>query len=564
MVNWFRKALSLENDKDPSFITLVRTVLTIATIGGVALSVFQVFQVKESNDWAIVFAIAIIAVLAGISLFLSYRNIIWPGKLLLPATTLVAVTFITINGNGMHDSAMVGFPIALIFAGLLLGQKALPFATAFTILGVWTVAYFDLSGINVTEIAKQTGIDDVIIISTLQVIAASSLNSLMKRLNRAVGISKANEQAQIETNQELRDLQSTLEERIQERTYELSNRAIQFKAIAQISKVIIDAKGELNILLPRIANIIGEQFNFYHVGIFLLDERNEYALLRATNNRGKQNVVTQEHKVPVDRGSIVGIAASTGNYHIALDAGDNAVSFNYPDLPDTRSELALPMRSGEKIIGVLDIHSSEQNAFGSDEAEVLSVLADQVTIAIEVAQQFEETQRSLAETERVYQQYVRQEYNRLVKSQPHRGFVYKETEVKPFDKPLQNAEIIDAIQSGDIHKTEKKRGTRLAAPIKLRGQVIGTLNIGTNGGQQPNTEDIEIITAVADRLALALENARLLEDAQHRAAKERTISEGAARVSAALDVESILRTTADELERTLGGSEVIIQLESEE
>ena len=94
--------------------------------------------------------------------------------------------------------------------------------------------------------------------------------------------------------------------------------------------------------------------------------------------------------------------------------------------------------------------------------------------------------------------------------------------------------------------------------------MIGTLNVGTNGNNKPSVENIEIITAVADRLALALENVRLLDEAQRRAAKEHTISEGAARVSAALDIESILQTTAQELERMLGSSEVIIQLESEE
>jgi transcriptional regulator with GAF, ATPase, and Fis domain len=187
-----------------------------------------------------------------------------------------------------------------------------------------------------------------------------------------------------------------------------------------------------------------------------------------------------------------------------------------------------------------------------------------VSIAIEVARQFEETQHSLKESERIYQQYIRQEYSQLIKSQVKRGFVYKDTEVKPLDIPLQATEIREAVKSGYMHILENKQGTKVAVPIKVRGQVIGTLNIGTNGSNKPSEENIEIITAVADRLALAIENVRLLDEAQRRAAKERTISEGAARVSEAFDIESILQTTAEELERTLGGSEVIIQLESEE
>ena len=564
MLNWLQNFFSSEDDQDPSFISLVRTILIVATVGSAALVVSQASSVRDSNDWATIYALTLILLISGISLFLTYRNMLWPGKLLFPAITLVAVTFITINLDGLHDSAIVGFPLVIIFSSLLLGQKALPLATVFTILGVWTVAYCDFAGINTTEIAKSTRVNDVISISILQVIAAGSLNGLMRRLNRAVDISKANEQAQIEANNELRDLQGTLEERIKGRTSELSQRAIQFQAIAEISRVIIDARGELKVLLPRIADIIGEQFGFYHVGIFLLDNRQEYAHLQATNSEGGRKLLAQKFSLPINRESIVGSVANSGTARIALERGEDTTPLYHQELPRTRSEIALPLRSGDQVIGVLDIHSHEQNAFGGSETEVLNVLADQVTIAIEVARQFEEAQHSLKESERIYQQYVRREYNQLIKTRNERGFVYKDAEVKPLENPLQATEILDAIQSGTLQVTENAQGTKLAAPIKLRGQVIGTLNVGMNGNNKPNAENIEIITAVAERLALALENVRLLDEAQRRAAKEHTISEGAVRVSAALDIESILQTTAEELERTLGSSEVIIQLESAE
>lgn len=561
MINWLRDIISSENDQDPSFIKLVRTILIFATTGSAVLAVSQTFVVKETNDWNIVITIATISSISGISLLLSYRNVIWPGKLIFPILTLIAVTFIASNENGLHDVAIGGFPIVIIFASLMLGQRAIPLITVLTVLGVWTVAYFDFAGINTTEIAKNTAIDDVIAVSALQVIAAGALNGLMSRLSRTVVISKENELAQIEANQELRELQSTLEERINERTNELSHRAIQFQAIAEISQVVIGAKGDLDTLLSRIANIIGEQFDFYHVGIYLLDQRAENARLIASNSDIGKSLLERKYKLPVNRDSVVGIVTSTGKPLTVLDTDENEATVNHPEFPDTRSVIGLPLRSGDQTIGALELHSSQQMV--SSATEVLFVLADQVIIAIEVARQFEETQRSLKESEQVYQQYVRQEYNRLVKSQTQRGFVYKDTEVKPLENPLQNEEILEAIKSGNLHLIENEQGAKLAVPIKLRGQVIGTLNIGTNGGNKPNAEKIEIITAVADRLALSLENVRLLDNAQRRASKERTISEGAARISEALNVESILQATAEELERTLGGSEIIIQLEGE-
>jgi len=563
MLNRLRAIFSSENDQDPSSVTLVRTILIIATVGSATLVVSQSIAVRGPGGWFTVFAIAIITIMAGTSLFLSYRMVLWPGKLLVPFSVLFAVTFIAIDAYGLHDSAIVGFPIVILTASLLLGQKAIPLATGLTILGVLTVAYCDFTGINTTEIAKKTAIDDVIAITTLQIIAAGLLNGLMHRLNRAVDISKANETAQIEANQELRDLQSTLEERIDERTFEVSQRAIQFKAIAEIAKVIIDAKGDLKALLPRIANVIGEQFNYYHVGIFLLDESKEYAYLKATSSEGSKKLLEQNFSLAVNRESLIGSVASSGNLHIAMDHGEDTTPVNYLELTGTRSEIALPLRSGDQIIGVLDIHSQEPSAFRGGETEVLNVLADQVTIAIEIARQFEETQRTLKESQRVYQQYARQEYNKLVSSRTKRGFVYKNTDAKPLEKPLQGTEITKAIKSGDLQVMETSHGTKLAVPIKLRGQVIGTLNVTTNGKKKPGTGNIEIISAVADRLALALENARLLDNAQRRAAGERIIGAATARVRESMDIESVLRNAAQELHKAFGNVEAEVWLGSE-
>jgi GAF domain-containing protein len=561
MLDWFRSLISVpENDQDPSFTALVRTILIIATIGSVALSVSQAFAVKEPNDWATVIAIAFISLMSGSSLLLSYRNILWPGKILFPALTLLAVTFIAINANGLHDSAIVGFPIVIIFSSLLLGQKAVPVVTVFTILGVWTVAYCDFTGINTTEIAKKTGFDDVFVISALQVIAAGSLNGLMGRLNRALQVSKENERSQLEANRELRELHSTLEDRIKERTSELSQRAIQFRAIAEISRVIIESRVELKELLPRIANVISEQFGFYHVGIFLLDNHKQYAYLKASNSQEGKRLQAQKFRLPINRESTIGNVASSGKLHIALKRGEDTTTLHYQELPQTRSEIALPLRSGEQIIGVLDIHSHEQNAFESGEAEVFNLLADQVSIAIEVARQFEETQHSLKESERIYQQYIRQEYSQLIKSQVKRGFVYKDTEVKPLDIPLQATEIREAVKSGNMHILENKYGTKVAFPLKIRGQVIGTLNIGTNGSNKPSEETIEIISGVAERLALAIENVRLLDEAQRRAAREHAIGEISATVNSSTDMEDILRNAVLELGRKMGGAEVVLEL----
>jgi GAF domain-containing protein len=105
----------------------------------------------------------------------------------------------------------------------------------------------------------------------------------------------------------------------------------------------------------------------------------------------------------------------------------------------------------------------------------------------------------------------------------------------------------------------------LAVPVTVRGEVIGVLHIESNDHLKEWREDeVNLVQAVAERAGFAMENARLFQDARRRAAKERLISEASARISGALNIENILQTTAEELERVLGGSEILIQFQSKE
>ena len=132
----------------------------------------------------------------------------------------------------------------------------------------------------------------------------------------------------------------------------------------------------LETLLPNLVELISKQFDFYHVGIFLLDENKEFAELRAANSEGGKRMLEHQHKLGIGQSGIVGLVSATGKPRIALDVGADAAFFNNPDLPNTRSEMALPLLVSDDIIGVLDAQSTTANAFREDDVEVLSTLAD--------------------------------------------------------------------------------------------------------------------------------------------------------------------------------------------
>ncbi|MBV5331674.1 GAF domain-containing protein, partial [bacterium] len=192
------------------------------------------------------------------------------------------------------------------------------------------------------------------------------------------------------TNRELEDITTTLEQRIETRSLELKSanqqaqeRATRFQIVSEISQEISsNVDQQPKELLNRIARSISEKLGFYHVGIFLLDENREYAVLRAANSQGGQHMLERRHQLKVGGTGIVGYVSQGGRPRIALDTGSDAVFFNNPDLPETRSEIALPLKYGTIIIGVLDVQSTLPSAFKDEDTNLLSTLANQIAIVI--------------------------------------------------------------------------------------------------------------------------------------------------------------------------------------
>lgn len=234
----------------------------------------------------------------------------------------------------------------------------------------------------------------------------------------------------------------------------------------------------LDELLPFVAQVISEEFNVYHVGIFLLDSRKELAVLRAANSEGGKRMLARNHSLAVGQTGIVGFVTATGQPRIALDVGADSVYFDNPDLPDTRSEIALPLRYAGQIIGALDVQSLEADAFKSDDVAVLTTLADQVTVAINNALTIEDAKRALAEARTAIGQVTEEAWQVLRPAQLGLGFSYSESGVKPLQNPIDSIQIHEALQKGQtMITTSPDHKTVLAVPIRLRGSVIGVMQL---------------------------------------------------------------------------------------
>jgi GAF domain-containing protein/HAMP domain-containing protein len=348
----------------------------------------------------------------------------------------------------------------------------------------------------------------------------------------------------------------TLERRVAERTVELQQRgleleaanrqvrrrAAQFEALAQVSQAITSIRN-LQELLPHIANVISERFGFYHVGIFLLDEFNEYAVLSAANSEGGRKMLERKHRLRVGEQGIVGTVTATGQPRVAMDVGEDAVFFSNPELPDTHSEIALPLRGSNRIIGALDVQSTEIAAFSEEDIQMLGLLADQVSLAIENARLFEETRRALSEAQAVSRQVTREAWTHLPEEQNLVGYRYNAAGAAPLDSPIELP-----VNGGGADQT---KAGEAVFPIELRGETIGTLLVQASPDTKWTQDQLDLIKAVAERVALSAENARLFEETTRRAQRERLVSEITTKIRNNTDPEEMIRTAVEELRRAL-------------
>lgn len=364
---------------------------------------------------------------------------------------------------------------------------------------------------------------------------------------------------------ELRRTLESLEVRIAERTAELAKaseqmklRANQLQTVAEVAHAVASEQ-DLDQLLNSVTRLISQRFGFYHVGIFLVDQKKEFAVLRAANSEGGQRMLEHGHRLRVGQKGIVGYATGGGEARIALDVGADAVFFDNPDLPYTRSEMAVPLKVGNEVIGALDVQSMEQSAFSKEEVELLGTLADQVAVAIQNVRLYTETRKTLAELQSMHKQYLQKEWQQEAIEQNRAGFEYSSGEIMPLAHTEFSENWLPVISGTEpviIQPEGSDTTSRLVTPIIVRGQVIGMLDLGEPVDQGGWTKDhTTLIQSVADQIGIALESARLLGQSMRRAEREHLVTEITAQMRSSNDPNAILHTAVQELKKALGASQ---------
>ena len=502
-----------------------------------------------------------------LALYLLHRGNVDASGTLIIVLGWLGVSMQAFTADGVKDVIVVAFIALGLLASIIVNWRIGGVVILSSIAVIWALALLQAN--NSIVPSSQAPIAFARDLSFVFVVVAVLVYFSTKTMRDAMERATTSEKDLIHSNESLKELNQSLEDRVESRTAELTianvrneRRARQFEAIAQVARAITSIQDE-DTLLSRLVQVISENFGFYHAGIFLLDEEQQYAILRASNSDGGRKMLARRHKLKVGQAGIVGHVAASGTPRIAVDVELDASFKENPDLPETRSELALPLKVGDQIIGVLDVQSTEANAFQQEDTDVLYTLADQVAIAIQNARSHEATQRLLEEAQRTSVSYLREAWRLLQSRERKIGYLVSDNTLRPLERYISTPQINKAVSRGEVVVEDGDTAT-LAVPIHLRGEVVGVLDVHVPAGHDWDPDEIDIAKAVADRLSLALESATLLRSTQRRAEIERLTADISGKISSSINLRNVLQTAVEELGQVLPGSEVVIQFQTDQ
>jgi nitrate/nitrite-specific signal transduction histidine kinase len=358
--------------------------------------------------------------------------------------------------------------------------------------------------------------------------------------------------------QQLSSLIQDLEQRVTERTRDLERRTAYLEASSEVARAAASVL-DSDQLMHVVVEAIREQFDLYYVGLFAKDATGQFALLRAGTGQAGKSMLARGHRIKVGEG-MIGWSIANAQPRVAQLASADAVRLATPELPHTRSEAAIPLRSRGRVLGALTIQDSQPGSFDELAIAVWQTMADQVALALDNAKLFAESQNALETIERAYSEMSGGAWQELLSHQRERIFRSSgETGARLQASPSEGGPTLET----STGTSDDAGAYPLNLPIRVRGHTIGSLKTyKSKSAGDWSREEMELLAQLVEQLGLALEDARLFQDAQQRAARERIVGEATARMRSTLDPQSVLQASVDEIYRALGLEAVTIYLSS--
>jgi GAF domain-containing protein/HAMP domain-containing protein len=352
------------------------------------------------------------------------------------------------------------------------------------------------------------------------------------------------------------------------RSRDLERRSAYLEAAAEIGRVAITFIRETERLIQRVVELIRERFGLHYVGLYLVDESEtggeQWAVLKAGTGEAGKALLAQGERVRVGRGSMVGWCIANRQTRIVQDVSLDALRTAVPQLPDTRSEAALPLRAHDAVIGALSIEDDKTDTFDQDTVNVLQTIADQIAITLDNTRLLAQVQRAEQAVGQAYGRLAQEAWVQAARDRTDWGYLCDQQGVSPSTGQWR-PEMAQAAREARIVPANDGATASIAMPIRLRNQVVGALNFRKTGAGEDWTDDeITLLETLTVQLERALESANLYQATQQRAARERLIGDVTSRMRQSLDMETVLQTAVREIGETLGLAALDIRVSAEE
>lgn len=520
-----------------------KLVVFSASVVVVTTFLIMAFNFVSAKPGRTVLSVMMVLILIGI--ILAYKVSLKPAQIITTVSVYLAMTYFLYDGNGIHDASITAYISVVILSGLLLGEVGVIIFGILTTASLALIGYAEYFGwLQPTEYSGLFEPIDINLIWFLHFAVSVLLYYFVRRFSRLANEARESAKAFSITNKELSALRDTLQDRADKRTANLENQNVSLQAAARIAHQVLSAE-DVTQLINMSAKLIASEFGYDHVGIFLLNERKDRAVLQAASSEGGKKMLAEHYELPTDNASVVGIVASEQHPRIVLDEGPDAVFFRNTYLPDMRSEMCIPMTIQGEAIGVLDVQSTQIEAFDQSNITIIQSLVNQLTLTIQNTRLVEEAQINLSQLELIVSEQNRDVWAKHLSQQSY-GFVYTPLGVK-------------TLRTAELDKDERIGVQNAEVPITLRGRKIGSISLQRLSRHWTKKEK-NLLADVANQIGLAIENARLLSETREQANQDQLVSEVSSKLRETLDMDTVLKTALEEMKKTFNLKEVEVRL----
>lgn len=473
-------------------------------------------------------------------------------------TIALALGLDSLRSTGLGGSGRVFFLAFAVIATFLFGLRGGLITLALTLVATVVVAWGMSAGwLPITqEVMASTDpsswLTGGVVYTLLATMLVVSLGILLRGLANAIG-------QQRELLDRLGAQQGQLEERVAERTRELRRQSLQLEATAEIARLTAETD-DLDELMARAIELVRARFGFYHASIFLVDETTSWAEVAASTGEAGQLLLTRRHRLAIGSASIIGWVTANRLPRVSPDVEEDPFHFRNPALPDTKSEMAVPLMLGQRLIGALDVQSRELDAFDETNIRAIEAIASELAFAIDNSRLTEERRRQLQRLESEVQDRIRESWLEYARASTPSIIHVGTGDASQSEGAFQHMD--EVTRRGETSVSAD--GMEVVVPVRVRGETIAAIAARkSEPGDRWNEDDIALIESVAGQAALALETARQYGEEQRRVAELEVVNRVSQAASQLLRLETLLRMVGRQVHGVLRQTDVSIGLYDE-